>query len=59
MQTVRDIHNLHGTVRDRDRQPARIRDSERHLVTPWDLSERERQPATIGDSEGQAATRWH
>ena len=56
---MRDVHKLHGTVKDSDRPPATIRDSERRLVTQLDLSDSERQPATIGDSERHAATQLH
>ena len=34
-----------------------MRDSERHVATPWDWSDSERQPATIRDSERQPVTK--
>ena len=34
-ETVRDMQQLLRTRMDSERQPAKIRDSERHLATPW------------------------
>ena len=55
-ETMRDMHKLHGTERYNDRQPKTIRDSERHLATPRDLSDSDRKPAMLGVSERHTAT---
>ena len=53
---MRDMQQLHGTGADIERQPAKIRDSERHEATLRDRRDSERQPATIEDSERHAVT---
>ena len=53
------MQQLHGTGRDSDRQPATMRDNERHVGTPWDRRDSERQPATTKDNERHAASLWH
>ena len=53
------MQQLNGKVRDSERLPATIGDSERHAATPWDWSDIERPPAKIEDSERHAATAWY
>ena len=53
---MKDVHQLHGTGRDSERQPATIGDRDRHAETPWDRRDIKRQSANIGDSERHAAT---
>ena len=56
LEKIRDMQQLHV---DSERQPVTIRDSERHVATPWDQKESERKQAAIGDSERHAATPWN
>ena len=42
LDTVRDLHTVHGTKRDSERELARLRDSARHAATPWDQRDSER-----------------
>ena len=37
IETVRDMQQFHGARKESERQPATMRDSERHAATPWDL----------------------
>ena len=48
---MRDMQQVHGTSTDSERHPAKFRDSERHVATPWDRIDGERLQATIEDSE--------
>ena len=50
------MQQLHGKGRESERQPATIRDSERHAGTLWDRRESDRKPATILDSKRHTAT---
>ena len=45
-ERVRHIQQLHCTGRDSKRQPATIRDSEKHVATQCNRRYRERQPST-------------
>ena len=50
LETVIDMQQLHRTGRESERQPATMRNIERHVATSLDPRDSERQPATIGDS---------
>ena len=47
------------TPLDQKRNPATMRDSERHVATRWDRRDSERQSATKVDIEILAATPWN
>ena len=55
-EIVRHMQQLLATGRDSERQPAKMKDSERYVATPLDRTDSERQLEILGDSEIYAAT---
>ena len=49
---------MQQTQGDNERELVTMRESERHVATPWDRRDSEKQQATIGDSEKHAGTLW-
>ena len=46
-------------MRDSERQPETIGNSERHAVTQWDMGDSEKHQVTTSDSERHVATPWN